>query len=490
MRSSASQVLDTALALRQSPGERFRLLGQPLPPGITQIVEIVSGAPQALRDAALELGEPDAVVLEAARFYLEQMLFASPDADAYRILGVSPKAEHELIRLHHRLLQRWLHPDRALAGDASIFATRVNQAWSRLRTPALRAEYDSRLDKTRAASQGTPPPAGPYRWDYEEPQSLQRYGRRSRWLFAAALACSLVLAVLIARHDDDAESMAAWEEAPLTFGEHGAQAAPHPGGELDVPGDALGSHTDVPARAGMKPSAVVPPEPAAEPVRTAVVRLRAPVAARPPLETRVQWPTTTDRARVPRPPSSIQSAHETVDAARSSGEDRAMVLTNRVSAPVAPSPIAAGIAAVSPRAPVAPPMLIATAVSAVLPPPGAPMKAGPDGDPAVLLERMHQAEQRVAQVAAYLAATPGAAPLWNDVRTQVDADRLKRHLAVRLGGTLQLLTPSWQLRPSDANYSGIYRCERCVDDQVRLDVQLVWREGFWLVRGVHLEPAA
>jgi hypothetical protein len=175
---------------------------------------------------------------------------------------------------------------------------------------------------------------------------------------------------------------------------------------------------------------------------------------------------------------------------RDGSEALARATVARPPAPVVPSAIAAPPAPEPAPVPVTAPVLTAAVAPVPALPPSVPSKAVPDGDPSVLLERMHKAEQRVAQVAAYLAATPGAAPLWNDVRTQADADRLKQRLAVRQGATLQLLAPNWQLRPSDASYSGTYRCDRCGSDRVRIDVQLVWREGLWLVRGVGLGPAA
>jgi hypothetical protein len=125
-------------------------------------------------------------------------------------------------------------------------------------------------------------------------------------------------------------------------------------------------------------------------------------------------------------------------------------------------------------------------------PASAPQEALPpgEGSPAVLLDRMHKAEQRVAQVTAYLSATPGASPMWNDVRTQVDADRVRQRLALRQGEALQLAMPNWQLRPDNASFSGTYRCARCGIREGRLEVKLVWREGLWLVRGVDLGPSA
>ena len=151
LRSPTAQLLETALALHRTPGERFRLRERPLPEGIIHILEIASGSPQAVAAAAAETGEEAPDVVEASRFYLEQVLFAVEGADAYRILGVAPDAAHDTIRLHHRWLQRWLHPDRAQAGDATVFATRVNQAWAQLRTPDLRHDYDVRLAEARLA---------------------------------------------------------------------------------------------------------------------------------------------------------------------------------------------------------------------------------------------------------------------------------------------------------------------------------------------------
>ena len=163
VRSAAAQILETALALQRAPGERFRLRERPLPDGLVHVLEVASGSSQALASAAAELGEPEPDLLDAARFYLEQVLFAAPDATAYRVLGVPQDASPELIRIHHRWLQRWLHPDRAQAGDASVYATRVNQAWATLRTPESRHQYDVQLAEARLAGAAAPLPAATVR---------------------------------------------------------------------------------------------------------------------------------------------------------------------------------------------------------------------------------------------------------------------------------------------------------------------------------------
>jgi curved DNA-binding protein CbpA len=510
LRPSEAHIVETALALRQSPAERFRLLAQPLPKGIAYLMEVASGAPQALRDASMELGEAEAVVLEAARFYLEQMLFAATDADAYRILGVSPQAEHEQIRLHHRLLQRWLHPDRALAGDASVFATRVNQAWSQLRTPALRRDYDA----ARAHGMSDGPVRGQaasnFRsWNYEDAEPRQ--GRRSRWLFAAALACSALLAVLIVRHEDDA-AQSTWEDATVADAQPAVKAdVSEPGKASDISAlsNALGSRApaSAPPRkllASQEADRVPPPartvarllassNPAA-PARLASLRgnetskhpfaavsvATAPASLPAPRRPRAAAPTSNSgpqalasRTQFPRQPARTEQA-----AAGS------VAVVSRSPEPAAAAPAPSLLAMASP-APVSPDL-----APPVPPPSPAPARAPSDGDPAILLDRMHKAEQRVAQVAAYLSATPGASPLWNDVRTQADADRLRRRLAGRQGAALQLLAPNWQLRPDDASYSSPWRCDRCGMGEGRLEVRLVWREGLWLVRSVGLGPSA
>jgi hypothetical protein len=109
-----------------------------------------------------------------------------------------------------------------------------------------------------------------------------------------------------------------------------------------------------------------------------------------------------------------------------------------------------------------------------------------------MFNRMRQAEQRVAQVAAYLAAKPGAAPMWNDPQTAAQAARLRTQLNARKGSKLELTRPAWRLQADSASLSADYRCRSAGSDpcEGRLDVKLVWREGLWLVRDVGLGPSA
>ncbi len=112
-------------------------------------------------------------------------------------------------------------------------------------------------------------------------------------------------------------------------------------------------------------------------------------------------------------------------------------------------------------------------------------------DPKLAVERMRLAEKRVAQVTAYLAAQPGAAPLWNDPQTETAAQQARARIKPRQGAKLELIQPQWRLQRDSASISAGYRVRSDGGaGQGRLDVQLVWREGLWLVRGVELAPAA
>jgi hypothetical protein len=467
LRSPTAEILETALALQRAPGERFRLRERPLPDGIVGVLEIASGATQALRDAATELGQDGQDVLEAARFYLEQVLFAAPDADAYRILGLVVDAPQDSIRTHHRWLQRWLHPDRALAGDATVFATRVNQAWSQLRTPELRHAYDVRLAEARLAGASAPLPAATiHRWQQEETEA-PAHGRRSRWLLAAALVSCAVLAVLIVRHQETIEP---WQQP-----DHPELAGTDPGPAMDDSdvGILTEALTTPPRRAepGSAPTppplATLPAQAEAEPVPAPRV-VPAVVATEPPHPVRAGTVISSATTVAIRP---RRAARPGVGAASAAIENPEVV------------PVPMAIAADA--APAATAAIGATAAEH-----GAALQGAPD--PAVMLERMRQAERRVAQVTAYLAAKPGAAPLWNDTQTEFDAERVRERINARHGAKLELSKTSWRLQHDSAKLSADYRCRTAGGGvgEGRLDVQLVWREGLWLVRSVDLAPAA
>ena len=143
MAGQGGEALELALGLLRAPALRTSLRTRALPEGIGEVLAIASGSTAAAREASARTGHPEAELVEASRFYVQQVLLAE-GADAYRNLGAAPDATHAVLREHHHLLMRWLHPDRSEGAQwDSALSTRVNQAWNQLRTPQARASYDA-----------------------------------------------------------------------------------------------------------------------------------------------------------------------------------------------------------------------------------------------------------------------------------------------------------------------------------------------------------
>jgi hypothetical protein len=121
-------VIDLALDLTRMPA-LARSSGVPaIPANIIELMRIAAGSPEACEAAVARTGEPTQVVIEAARFYLQQILLR-PDADCYRVLGIAPTASRATARNHMRWLLEWLHPDRNKNSWDAAYAERVLKAW-------------------------------------------------------------------------------------------------------------------------------------------------------------------------------------------------------------------------------------------------------------------------------------------------------------------------------------------------------------------------
>lgn len=124
---------------------RVRMLRQAaLPEGMDLLLHVAAGERTAVAEA-IELTErTEAVLREAAEFFIEQILLA-PEADSYRVLGAGRDATVADLRRNMALLLSWMHPDVALTVDRSMFAGRVTVAWDDLKTAERRAAYDHSL---------------------------------------------------------------------------------------------------------------------------------------------------------------------------------------------------------------------------------------------------------------------------------------------------------------------------------------------------------
>lgn len=125
-------VIDAALDFTRMPALARTSVVPPIPPDILEVIQIAAASPEACRDAAAATGESTQTLIEAARFYLQQLLFR-PDANCQRVLGLPPGASRATARKHMRWLLQWLHPDRNDGLDA-VYAERVVTAWREIST--------------------------------------------------------------------------------------------------------------------------------------------------------------------------------------------------------------------------------------------------------------------------------------------------------------------------------------------------------------------
>ena len=277
-----------ALALFQQPGLRHDLRDQPLPGDVEQVLVLAGNDGSQLELAAAALGTDPAQLQQAARFYvLEVLLF--PAANQHRLLGASPGADADTLKRHYRLLQAWLHPDRAEDGTGtSVHAARINAAYQHLRRlPA---------DDAGAAGDDNPEPGLGYR---QAPVRVQHWvrvedpapGRRHRHRATAALA-ALTLAgggLWLARQwPPPTPTTTAWaipDTAPAITpvdGDSGPVPAPAPEVEsmpalLPVTVPTLAAAAPAPVAA---PTPVPAPAPASAPV---IAPASAPVAVAAPV---------------------------------------------------------------------------------------------------------------------------------------------------------------------------------------------------------------
>ena len=141
MTDSGPDIFELALACYRAPLVHQGQLAAaaPLPPDMTRLLWLANGSPEVLENAVRQTGAEAEELCAAAQFLVQQLCFAR-NASYYRVLGLEPGATAEQLKEHHRLLMRLFHPDRA-GGESwtDHFASRVNEAWTALSRPQLRA---------------------------------------------------------------------------------------------------------------------------------------------------------------------------------------------------------------------------------------------------------------------------------------------------------------------------------------------------------------
>lgn len=478
---SGGEALDLALGLLRAPARRGLLVTRPLPTGMTTLLEVAGGSARAARDASAATGATPEELLEASRFFVQQVLFHE-SANAYRILGARPDAPQPQLASHHRLLQRWLHPDRdgGLAWD-SAFSARVNEAWSRLRSPQARREYDAQLaargpatashapaapgaDRgpvARVPAHRSPPPASTvpvagHRVPLSE--SAVRSVRGPFAVLAVTLAC---LALLWLARQGAAPPALDLDSRPTAAAERSAT-------EPD------------PATRGAEPPA--PDAPDAHP---------APIAARQsvqaePLAATVGETGTELPANSPQPvahPADLPHAADARDAddPAVAAYEGAEAVRDEVPANDEANIRSPAHAAIEP----APAVVSSLLQDSPIP------QTTPTLDP---LQLFQQAEATLAQAASYLASDGSRVPpVWNDFPTEVAAAEARARLVQRLADAqpvpIQLVQPRWRMGDQRAGVEAGYRVASLRgDEEGRLHVEMTRREQRWLITHLALEP--
>lgn len=122
--------IDQALLLKQQPALANAFRSAALPEGMSNVIRLASDE-GARREELAQLLEIDVSILQqaAAEYLLQICLY--PESDYLRCLGVNQIDELKIAKEHHKLLLKWLHPDRNPANQN--LAERVNHAWSVLK---------------------------------------------------------------------------------------------------------------------------------------------------------------------------------------------------------------------------------------------------------------------------------------------------------------------------------------------------------------------
>ena len=488
---SGGEALDLALGLLRAPARRELLAARSLPAGMTALLEVAGGSTIAARAAAETTGATPEELLEASRFFVQQVLFTE-NATAYRVLGASPAAPQAQLHAHHRHLQRWLHPDRD-GGDAwdSAFSARVNEAWSRVRTPQARQAYDEEL-----AAFGHPAPA----------QSSGDWPRAPSLVTAAAAATApvepgprnlvgpltAVAAVLLCIclawlvHQRDLRANA---EAFGPVGRGYAPDVPRTTASPDVGrvGPTYGAAPDTPDTPGTAeppvgrgyapdvPRAMASPRvgrvgPTYDPIPDAPADAPVIGAADADADADADFDV----------PPVAASAHDVADPASHGvgrvGPTYGSTATDR-------TPVGRGYAPDTPR-----PITTTTHTHTHTTHTNTTTE-----DPLHLLQ---QAEHAVTQATTYL-GSDGAhiPPIWNDFHAEANAAAARLDLQQRLDGrrpgTLQLDPPRWLLGNERAVMDATYRAGNWRGrEQGQLRIEMTRREQQWLITRVHLEPGA
>jgi len=173
--------------------------------GVWLVEAATALAPARIDATAKSLRTEPEALREAFLFLLRQVLL-TPQADHYRVLGLSKECTPDAIKQHHGLLVRLYHPDRLSKDDQRwvTLTARINGAYQVLRDPDARNRYDRTLTRRKGRRRARPNalsyfrPRDPIASLSDSPEvdaaSPSRRHTALRWLLAGI---SLVAALLL-----------------------------------------------------------------------------------------------------------------------------------------------------------------------------------------------------------------------------------------------------------------------------------------------------
>lgn len=429
--------LEVALGLMRLPAMRGSLRRRPLPEGVGELIELAAAVPKRVEEASVLSGEPPQLVLEAARFYVREVLLFQ-GADAYRVLGVEDSASAARIKVHYRRLQHWLHPDRRGNDWESAFAVRINKAWGELRSPARRAAYDARRAQALAGQFD----GAAHRVLVNDWRAVPEDGRPwGKWLLLAAVlaGCVGLMLLLVLKGEVPVPEWDVQAEAT-------AQAQQRTQAAARVALDKI--------QARQRDTDIAPASQLA-PAKDQTLLDAMPLPAAPDA-----W----IEPDIAKPPSSSAEVP-------------------RAQRPSTPQRAATGAAAAA-----------AAAGSDISPAPGRTAAAGPQttdnaSTPAATpsVDRLLMAQRRGEEVTSYLGSRSGQAPpIWHSLTALDEAAELRERLKdghLRLFRRVRFEEPQWRIGGETARMTAGIRRGGGAPSGV-LQVDMVWRDGMWLVEHV------
>lgn len=294
--SGAAGIVALALDFHRAPTRHADLLHgrASLPAGLGVLLKLAGGSEPDPECAALASADE---LQAAALFFIEQVLFRH-DSDHYRVLGAEPGASPDQIKEHHRLLMRVFHPDRENRADdwKDAFATRINLAYTALRDPQARRDYDAtlnpaarpgaKLPAVRRSSPLQPKSARPHARTSGLPPLLRRY--LPQWVLAGSALIAFMVVGAVYLNNPSAPAVKQHEAAPRAEVLHPYAETPDQGGEkrmaaMEAPLRRPAIHRV--AASQTKPPAPVPQaEPAARMAKVAMPGAQPRQSGSPPLQ--------------------------------------------------------------------------------------------------------------------------------------------------------------------------------------------------------------